>query len=41
LTPYANEMRLKAFLGTENPEESLREALQQHWKQLLIVTAKA
>ncbi|MCU0341005.1 MAG: exonuclease SbcCD subunit D [Spirosomaceae bacterium] len=34
LTPYANETRLKTFLGTENTEESLRQALQQHWRQL-------
>jgi len=34
LTPYANESRLKTFLGIENTEQSLRELLQQHWQQL-------
>ncbi|MEZ4903654.1 MAG: exonuclease subunit SbcD [Spirosomataceae bacterium] len=34
LTPYANETRLKTFLGTDNTEQSLRELLQLHWQQL-------
>ena len=34
LTPYANEVRLKTFLGVENPEQSLRDALQNHWQNL-------
>ncbi|MEM7657571.1 MAG: exonuclease SbcCD subunit D [Bacteroidota bacterium] len=33
-TPYANEIRLKTFLGTEDKEAALREVLQQHWQQL-------
>ena len=34
LAPYANESRLKAYIGTENSEETLRELLQQHWQYL-------
>lgn len=34
LTPYANETRLKMFLGVDNTEASLRQTLQQHWQQL-------
>lgn len=34
LTPYANEMRLKKFLGTENQETELRTVLQTNWQQL-------
>ncbi len=34
LTPYANEARLKTFLGFENSELALREALQQRWQTL-------
>ncbi|MDX2248775.1 MAG: exonuclease subunit SbcD [Bacteroidia bacterium] len=34
LTPYANEIRLKKFLGTENPETELRTVLQQTWRNL-------
>lgn len=34
LTPYANEMRLRRFLGHENPEETLRQVLQDHWAEL-------
>ncbi|MBB3841198.1 exonuclease SbcD [Runella defluvii] len=34
LTPYANEIRLKTFLGVEKAEENLRQMLQQHWQQL-------
>jgi len=33
-TPYANEQRLKTFLGVEESEEALRVHLQQHWEQL-------
>lgn len=33
-TPYANEQRLKTFLGVEDSEEALRIHLQQHWQQL-------
>lgn len=35
LTPYANELRLKAFLGTENTEKALRETLNQSWNDKL------
>lgn len=34
LTPYANEYRLKTFLGNENSEEELRELLQKKWQLL-------
>ncbi len=34
LTPYANEYRLKTFLGYENSEEELRSVLQKKWQQL-------
>ncbi len=33
LTPYANEYRLKAFLGMENEEEELRDLLSETWKE--------
>lgn len=33
-TPYANEQRLKTFLGVEDSEEALRVHLQQHWQNL-------
>lgn len=33
-TPYANEFRLKTYLGHENSEEELRSVLQQQWQQL-------
>jgi len=33
LTPYANEFRLKTFLGYEDSEEELRTVLEQHWKR--------
>lgn len=33
-TPYANEQRLKTFLGVEESEEALRIHLQQHWQHL-------
>jgi len=32
-TPYANEFRLKTYLGEENPEEELRMVLQKKWQQ--------
>lgn len=34
LTPYANEMRLRKFLGREDPEAELRLALQEGWAAL-------
>ena len=34
LTPYANEIRLKSFLGLENPETALREALAVSWRRV-------
>lgn len=34
LTPYANELRLKTFLGTDDPEASLRDVLRAHWQRL-------
>lgn len=34
LTPYANEFRLKTFLGHEDSEEELRILLQDKWKEL-------
>lgn len=34
LTPYANEYRLKSFLGEENTEEELRNVLQNNWQNL-------
>jgi len=33
LTPYANEFRLKTYLGREDSEEELRTVLQQSWQQ--------
>ena len=33
-TPYANEQRLKTFLGVDESEEALREHLQKHWQSL-------
>lgn len=33
-TPYANEARLKAFLGTDDSEENLRQLLQSSWAAL-------
>lgn len=35
LTPYANEFRLKAYLGHENSEEEMRALLQEKWQQLV------
>lgn len=34
LTPYANEFRLKTYLGHENSEEELRTILQEKWQEL-------
>lgn len=34
LTPYANEFRLKTYLGQENSEEELRIVLQGKWREL-------
>lgn len=34
LTPYANEIRLKKYLGSENTEEELRKVLQKKWHYL-------
>jgi len=34
LTPYANEFRLKTYLGHENSEEELRTVLQDKWQEL-------
>jgi exonuclease SbcD len=34
LTPYANEFRLKTYLGHENSEDELRTVLQSKWKDL-------
>lgn len=32
LTPYANEFRLRKYLGTEDQEEALRKVLENSWK---------
>src|SRR5690606_37207402 len=34
LTPYANEYRLKTFLGMEDEEEELRSSLQKQWQYI-------
>ena len=34
LTPYANELRLKEYLGDEEKEAELRTLLQNHWQEL-------
>lgn len=34
LTPYANEYRLKSYLGEEDSDEELRIVLQEKWQQL-------
>lgn len=34
LTPYANEYRMKTFLGLDNSEEELRQVLQNHWENI-------
>ncbi len=36
MNPYANQFRLKKFLGIENTEEELRQVLENHWKNLSI-----
>jgi exonuclease SbcD len=36
LTPYANEFRLKTYLGQENSEEELRTVLQEKWEELVV-----
>ncbi len=33
LTPYANESRLKRYLGTDDPEEELRDVLKAKWEE--------
>lgn len=33
-TPYANEIRLKSFLGIDDPETELRNVLYEHWSTL-------
>jgi DNA repair protein SbcD/Mre11 len=35
LTPYANEFRLKTYLGQNNSEEELRIVLQEKWQELV------
>ena len=34
LSPYANQYRIKKFLGVENEEEELRNVLEKQWKKL-------
>lgn len=34
ITPYANEYRLKSYLGEENSEEELRSVLHEKWQKL-------
>jgi exonuclease SbcD len=34
LTPYANELRFKTYLGDENSEQEMRNLLQQKWGEL-------
>lgn len=36
LTPYANEFRLKAYLGNEDSEEELRKLLNDKWSDLAL-----
>jgi len=36
LTPYANEFRLKSYLGHENSDEELRTVLQEKWQELAL-----
>ncbi|MEO1419150.1 MAG: exonuclease SbcCD subunit D [Bacteroidota bacterium] len=33
-TPYANEARLKQYLGNEEPEKQMRKVLTEHWQHL-------
>jgi len=35
LTPYANEYRMKTFLGVTDGEGEMRTVLQQHWQRLV------
>lgn len=34
LTPYANELRLRQYLGDDQPEAGLRQLLADHWQEL-------
>ncbi|MGI6073824.1 MAG: metallophosphoesterase family protein [Fermentimonas sp.] len=34
LTPYANEFRLRTFLGIDNSEEELRKILEESWQRI-------
>src|SRR5690606_26014218 len=34
-TPFANEYRMKTYLGSEDQEEELRMILQDHWQHLV------
>lgn len=34
LTPYANENRMRAYFGMNNPEDELRQCLHAHWTSL-------
>ncbi len=34
LTPYANENRMRAYFGMNNPEAGLRQCVQAHWTSL-------
>jgi exonuclease SbcD len=34
LTPYANEVTLRQFLGTDDKEETLRKVLRENWQQI-------
>jgi exonuclease SbcD len=34
ITPYANEYRLKTFLGVDKPDSELRDVLETRWKEL-------
>lgn len=34
LAPYANEFRLKQYLGIDNPERNLRQILTQRWREI-------
>lgn len=33
-TPFANEYRMKAYLGIDNTDEQLRQILQNHWQSI-------
>jgi exonuclease SbcD len=32
--PYANEFRMKSYMGSENPDATMRETLQNQWEKL-------